>query len=202
MALAIALSLASPAGSRAATFLVATTADAGPGSLRQAIIDANGMAGADTIAFTIPDLGVPRITLASALPTITDPVTIDGTGQLPAGSVEIDGQATSGAIGLTITAGASTIRGLVIGGFGSAGIQLGGAGWNIIEGNLIGTDVSGTVGRSPNAYGIEVTGSPGNHIGGTSAGSGNVISGNLYGIFIHGSAATDNIIAGDRKSVV
>jgi len=198
MALAISLSLAaSPTASRAATFLVATTADAGPGSLRQAIIDANAMAGADTIAFAIPDVGVPRITLATPLPTVTDPVTIDGTSQLPAAWVELDGQATTSAIGLTITGGASTIRGLVIGGFGSAGIQLSGAGGNVIEGNLIGTDVSGTVGRSPNAYGIEVSGSPGNQIGGASAGSGNVISGNLYGIFVHGGAATGNVIAGN-----
>src|SRR5690242_13711132 len=123
MALAIALSMASPAESRAATFLVVTTADAGPGSLRQAISDANAMAGTDTIAFVIPAVGVPRITLASALPTITDPVTIDGTTQL-AGKVELDGQATTSAIGLTVTGGASTIRGLVIDGFGVAGIQL------------------------------------------------------------------------------
>src|SRR5689334_3941976 len=117
MALAVALFVAAaPAGSRAATFLVATTADAGPGSLRQAIIDANAMVGADTITFAIPAVGVPRITLATALPAITDPVTIDGTTQLTAGLVEIDGQATTSAIGLTITGGASTIRGLIIGG--------------------------------------------------------------------------------------
>src|SRR5436190_22027505 len=110
MALALALSLASPAGSRAATFLVATTDDAGPGSLRQAIIDANAMVGADTITFAIAAVGVPRITLASALPTITEPVNIDGTAQPVVSQVEIDGQATTNAIGLTVTGGASTIR--------------------------------------------------------------------------------------------
>jgi hypothetical protein len=36
------------------TFIVGTTADSGPGSLRQAILDANATAGADTIAFNIP----------------------------------------------------------------------------------------------------------------------------------------------------
>src|SRR5262249_61896247 len=33
------------------TFTVGTLADSGPGSLRQAILDANGQAGADVIAF-------------------------------------------------------------------------------------------------------------------------------------------------------
>jgi hypothetical protein len=38
----------------AATFTVTTNADSGVGSLRQAIIDANGAAGVDTIDFAIP----------------------------------------------------------------------------------------------------------------------------------------------------
>ena len=37
----------------AATFTVTTTADSGPGSLRQAILDANASPGADTIVFNI-----------------------------------------------------------------------------------------------------------------------------------------------------
>jgi len=68
------------------TIVVTSTADAGPGSLRQAILDANATPGADVIAF---DFGaspgaVSVITLTSlaapgqALPAITDSVTIDG----------------------------------------------------------------------------------------------------------------------------
>src|SRR5262245_50386468 len=38
-----------------AVFSVTTTADDGPGSLRQAIDDANGASGADTITFALPD---------------------------------------------------------------------------------------------------------------------------------------------------
>lgn len=68
-----------------ATFTVTSTADSGAGSLRQAIIDANAAAGADTIAFNIPvgslTGGVGVITLTSALPTITEALTIDGTTQ-------------------------------------------------------------------------------------------------------------------------
>src|SRR4051812_18006960 len=80
-----------------ATFSVFHTADSGPGSLRQAIIDANTLPGADRIEFGIPasvaptlDVPVPgfdpstqtwRIALTSPLPTITDQVDIDGYSQ-------------------------------------------------------------------------------------------------------------------------
>ena len=55
----------------AATFTVTNTDDAGPGSLRQAILDAEGSAGADTIAFAIPGAGVHTITPLSLLPIIS-----------------------------------------------------------------------------------------------------------------------------------
>ena len=61
-----------------ATFTVSNTADGGPGSLRQAIADANADATADTIAFNIPGAGVHTIVPATALPAIVNPVTIDG----------------------------------------------------------------------------------------------------------------------------
>ena len=51
----------------------------GTGTLRQAIIDANANSGADDIVFNIAGGGLNTIRLASALPTITDAVTIDGT---------------------------------------------------------------------------------------------------------------------------
>src|ERR1700687_151818 len=63
-----------------ATFTVLTTNDSGPGSLRQAILDANGNPGLDTIAFNIGG-GSQTIPPAYALPAITDPVIIDGTTQ-------------------------------------------------------------------------------------------------------------------------
>src|SRR5262249_52861107 len=51
-------------------YLVTTTNDAGFGSLRQAIVNANAHPGTDTITFNIPGSGVQTITLASSLPTI------------------------------------------------------------------------------------------------------------------------------------
>ena len=78
-ALAVALLPGAPRPAYAATYVVTTLADSGPGSLRQAILDANATPGADTITFSLSG----TITLASALPTITDPagLTIDGSGQ-------------------------------------------------------------------------------------------------------------------------
>ncbi len=76
-----------PPGSPAPTPAVAATATAppglvvstlnnsGPGSLRAAITTANATPGGDTIDFTVHGV----ITLASALPSITRPVVIDGT---------------------------------------------------------------------------------------------------------------------------
>src|SRR5581483_9994804 len=61
-----------------AAFLVSNTLDSGSGSLRQAILDANAAAGADTITFALGS-GVQTISPSTRLPSITDPVTIDGT---------------------------------------------------------------------------------------------------------------------------
>ena len=76
-----------------ATYFVTTTNDSGAGSLRQAILDANGNPGLDEIEFNIP-LGDPNysnwtgtgdfwwiITLDSNLPDITEDLTIDGLSQ-------------------------------------------------------------------------------------------------------------------------
>src|SRR5437016_3168000 len=57
------------------TLTVLNTSDGGPGSLRQAILDANGTPGADTINFNIAGSGVQAIAPASPLPTITEAVT-------------------------------------------------------------------------------------------------------------------------------
>src|SRR5262249_29821477 len=63
-------------------FLVTNTNDSGTGSLRQAILDANATTnlagGPDVIQFNISGSGVQTISPSSQLPTITDPVLIDG----------------------------------------------------------------------------------------------------------------------------
>jgi hypothetical protein len=62
------------APARTAQFSVSTTADSGAGSLRQAILDANGTPGADAIAIGATG----TVSLASPLPALSDGVTIDG----------------------------------------------------------------------------------------------------------------------------
>lgn len=66
---------------RATTFTVTSTADSGAGTLRDAINSVNGGAGGDTIAFGISGAGSHTITLSSALPTLTQAATVDGTTQ-------------------------------------------------------------------------------------------------------------------------
>src|SRR5262245_41475840 len=61
------------------TFSVLNTNDSGPGSLRQAIVDANANAGSDVIGFNLAGGGVQTIAPLSPLPTIMDAVLIDGT---------------------------------------------------------------------------------------------------------------------------
>jgi hypothetical protein len=165
---------------------VTNTLDAGPGSLRQAILDADANPGADTIAFNIGGGGVQTISPASPLPAITGPVTIDGTtqpGYHRSPLIVLTGTSAGwNAIGLTISAGASTVKGLVINCF-FIGIDLAGQGGNLLEGNFIGTDVTGTQ-RLQNLTGVEVS-SSNNTVGGTTAGGRNLISGNgSYGIDI------------------
>ena len=70
-----------PALSHAATFPVTNVADAGAGSLRQAIADANAAGGANTISFAIPGAGAHAIVRASALPAVGGTLTIDGYSQ-------------------------------------------------------------------------------------------------------------------------
>lgn len=63
------------------TFVVTNTNDAGPGSLRQAMIDSNATMDVNTIDFNIPGSGVQRIGTLSPLPPITHAVSINGYSQ-------------------------------------------------------------------------------------------------------------------------
>ncbi|MBI5385177.1 MAG: hypothetical protein HZA90_10875 [Verrucomicrobia bacterium] len=184
----------------AADYSVVTTADAGPGSLRQAIISAESSAGLDRIVFNIS--GASRtIRPFSPLPTITDPVIIDGTTQPGfAGKplVELDGSLAGGSQGLVISAGNSTVRGLVVNRFALDGLVLQVRGTNRIEGNFIGTDLAGTSAAGNGAAGILVMNCANNTIGGTNAAQRNVISGgNRIGIYLFDFGALSNVIQGN-----
>ena len=152
---------------RASVFVVTNTDDAGAGSLRQAILDANGNSGLDTIQFNIPGTGVQTITPVTQLPSITDPVVLDGETQPGASAntlangdnavllIEING-ATLGnnGNGLVLLAGASgsTIRGLVIDNGWSAAILIQ-TDTVAVEGCFLGTDPTGAIARG-NTQGV------------------------------------------------
>lgn len=168
----------------AATFVVTSTADSGSGSLRQAILDANGELGS-SITFAI-GTGTQRIRPLSELPALNSG-TIDGTTQPGyAGSplIEIDGSLlpafTSG-----LNAGNGVVRALVINRCGR-GLRLGQLG--SVTGSFIGTDVTGSLAR-PNGVGILING-PGVLIGGNLPADRNVMSGNGYGIVVSAPGAS------------
>jgi hypothetical protein len=199
--------------SHAASFTVTTTDDSGVGSLRWAIIDANASVGVmDTIAFNISGTGPHTIQPLSALPVITDPVIIDGYTQ-PGSSpntlakgddavllIELNGSLAGDATsGLTITAGASTVRGLVINRFAAYGLHVNTAGANVIAGNFIGTDVDGSEPLGNGESGIVVNYAVDCLIGGTMPEARNVVSCNSgYGLYIGGDLITSrNVVQGN-----
>jgi hypothetical protein len=111
---------------------------------------------------------------------------------------------SSNTVGGTIAAAAN-----VIAGNGGSGIDILSAGSfkpgsNVIQGNKIGTDVSGTIALPNTLDGIDMIGSSGNTIGGTASGTGNVISANgRFGIQIafnpnNANQASNNVIQGNQ----
>jgi hypothetical protein len=191
-------------------FTVYTTADSGPGSLRQAILNANaagtGTAGnPDEIVFCIPatdpgynsTAGAFTIQPLSALPTLTDTAVLDGYTQPGASpntltigdnavlKIVLDGSQAGAVDGLVIAGGNSTVRGLVIDNFAyRSGIVLRDGGNDIVVGNFIGIDVTGAS-AAANDVGIvtnpnEPIRSVGERIGGTAPEDRNIISGNTH----------------------
>ena len=169
----------------------------------------------DTIGFNIPGVGVQTITPTTGLPFVTDPAIIDGYTQpgaspntLAAGNdaqlrIELSGALTPASNGLGITAGNSTIRGMIINRFNSngneAGIRLSNGGGNTIEGNWIGTNSAGNSGAG-NYYGIYVLNGNNNIIGGTTPQARNVISGQVYNgvqLSASGSSSINNVVQGN-----
>lgn len=213
-----------------AAIVVTTTADNqtvdGECSLREAIIAANtntavdscaAGAGRDVIRFGIPGDGPHIIKVQSPLPAITASIAIDGYSQAGATTntnrapqalntvlkIMIDGSdlPTGETAGLHIQAEETLIRGLAIGGF-TFGILLAEGDNHAIEGNFIGTNISGTAAIPNYGGGIYVYTS--NNIIGVgeenSAGDRNLISGNGQyggGITLDQETANFNVVNGN-----
>jgi parallel beta-helix repeat protein len=178
--------------------MVTNTDDGGPGSLRQAILDANALSGREVIRFNIS--GATSIAPLTALPAITNPVIVDATTQPGYGGspvVELTGAGlTSSTIsGLSIIGSQVTVRGLSITAFPSNGIAVSTGSLGVIEDNWIGVRPSGTL-----AGNTRLGGTAGIYV---SASSSNVIARNVIGghsnntfkagVFILGNANLNRI---------
>jgi parallel beta-helix repeat protein len=203
-----------PFASSGANYTVFNTNDAGQGSLRQAILEVNANPGPHLIQFSIQGNGSHTIALESALPGISNTVTIDGytqPGSQPntlANSnnavllIRLDGGSiTNGTpAGLNFYSSGNVVRGLIIVRFHD-GIFLNSSSSNVIAGNFIGYDEAGRP-QGNAAHGVRIFApvfarAGGNLIGGTTPGARNVISSNLNGIFLFPGTVGSNFIQGN-----
>lgn len=198
-------------------FLVTTTADSGPGSLRQAIDSANASFGADTIRFQLPTT-VPNFldvdsTLAggdvaadvwvikplSALPPLTDSTggtTIDGRTQTSFGGntnpfgpeVVLDGSlAGAGVVGLSLLSNGNAVFGLNVQRFASNGITISGGDQNWVAASFVGANATGTAAAANGGHGVLMTAGARSNIIGV---NGDGVSDNAEGNVISGNALT------------
>ncbi|MDX2038036.1 MAG: hypothetical protein SFX72_15415 [Isosphaeraceae bacterium] len=195
-----------------AVFLVTSVADSGPGTLRAAIETANARPGRDRVIFRIA-AEAPSIALDAPLPIIVDSLAIDASTQPGARDrplVELNGAgAGPAASGLVIRAPRSVVSGLVVNRFARAGISVetAAASRSVIQGNFIGTDITGELALPNGLQGIYAgptpndPSAPGPHdllIGGPKPRDRNVVSGNLQdGIRLLGPGTGRSRIVGN-----
>jgi hypothetical protein len=180
------------------TFTVTNTNDGGAGSLRQAILDANAHTGLDLINFSIGS-GTKTIKPASALPTLTEQVLIDGrsqSGYVDKPLIIIDGSnAGSSSLGLNLTGGNSFVLALSIVRFAGSGLVFQTGNNNVVFGCYLGVDPTGATGAGNGFDGLFIQDSSGNAIGGAPAVDRNIISGNGgFGVVIQGQSASGNTL--------
>jgi len=147
----------------------------------------------------------------SALPTITDPVTIDGYTQPGANAntltdgdnavllIELNGtNAGPGVVGLLITASDSKVKGLIINRFSDDAIRLEDGSGSTIAGNFLGTDASGKIALGNVGNGVHMEDSANNLVGGIKPAARNILSGNHHeGVEVEESLSTGNRIQGN-----
>ncbi|HNG92522.1 MAG TPA: FG-GAP-like repeat-containing protein, partial [Acidobacteriota bacterium] len=200
-------------------YTVNSTTDTGTGvgtsgDLRYCITQANLSAGADSINFAIPGSGVQTITLASSLPFITQPLTIDGYTQTGASAntqavgsdavlqIEINADAlvvNTPAVPFNNGSTGSRIRGLVINRANdnqASAITFNQSSTGIVDGNFLGTSADGTT-SLPNSRGVSIFNASTITIGGTTPQTRNVISGGASSIGINVTGGTGHLIQGN-----
>jgi len=209
------------------TLTVTNTNDAGPGSLRQAMLTSNIDGMPNQIAFNIPaadpgfDAGSGTFVIkpASLLPVLTEGgTTIDGTTQTSFGGdtntsgpeIVINGSLAPAGGAFRIASANNAVIGLVINGFSAVAgdavrILAPAATGNSVKGCYLGTDASGSAAVPNSGNGVSITaGANSNQVGGPNSADRNIISGNRAGINIIGtdtSTAGSNIVQGNYIGV-
>ena len=175
------------------TIDVTNTDDAGPGSLRQAILQSNASVGVlDTITFILPGSAPHVIQLATALPEVTDPVVIDAS-SLMAGTgrpqLELNAAGAPGPLAvLTLSAGNCIVRSLSVTRGADVGIRIRTAGGNRLENVWVGVNASLATGSGNTGHGVVIENVPSNAMDdlcviGANGGD---------GVRVQGPAATNN----------
>ncbi len=182
-----------------ASFVVNSTADtlsppAGTVTLRSAITASNATTGPNTITFNLPSGST--ISPGSALPQITQPVTINGVSSGKPGII-IDGtSAGTGTNGFTLGSTGVEVEGLDIVHFNGTGIEINSPGGDTVAQDYIGVNAAGSAAAPNHVDGIFVFNSSNNTIGGSGAAS-NVISGNQEtGVDLAGGS-NNNVVSFD-----
>jgi parallel beta-helix repeat protein len=201
-------------GSTATVLTVTNTNDAGIGSLRQALIDANATPNLNEIRFNISGACPRTITLASLLPDIVHPVRIDGYSQPGASRntavlgwnanlcIVLNGaNQLTGAYGFNVNTGASpdatvSIEGIAFSGHSFAAAQFIAGRDHRFVGNQIG-GVVGSTSLIASGTGVRIGGSvEGVRVGGPEPGDRNVIANTLgIGVNLSGSGSTQPLSA-------
>ena len=124
----------------------------------------------------------------------------DATGTTPVPNGFLGLSIYTGATNNTVGGTSGTARNVISGNY-SEGLRIQGLGvsWNLVEGNFIGTDASGTS-AVPNGWtGLTIfSGATSNTIGGTSPGARNILSGNSsYGLVVSDPGTSENLIQGN-----
>ena len=94
-------------------------------------------------------------------------------------------------------------EGNVISGTGFDGVQIFGSNGNVVAGDKIGTDLTGTIALGNASDGVDINDGSGNTIGGTTAGAADVISGNgtsqngYYDSGVELDFSSNNVVEGD-----
>lgn len=162
----------------AAVFTVTNKADSGPGSLRDAINQANANGVLDTITFA-PKLTTKVIAPLTQLPTLTEAgTTIDGDLDNDCRpDIALNGQNVFKGNGLVVGAGgACTIDGLSITSFSAYGIELNTSHDNVIKCCYLGITRKGTTVQANGQADIYVSYSDRNRIGGPAAADRNLFA--------------------------